>query len=174
MKGRNKYHAAIIKKHGAENILVGTIACSTETIAFELEASLIKCLKRMGVKLSNMSSGGEGSAGVPASKNQRLKMKEINERFSSEKRRAARCKEPSDTNARRSETMRLRWAEKTAEEKQAIGKLITANNNSSWSDPVIRAKRIAGMQGKKKTMTPAALESRKRNLAKRKLKGNQS
>lgn len=61
--GRNMYHRNVVDKHGAENILVGEITCSSEEIAFELERGLIKCLKRAGVKLTNMTDGGEGTSG---------------------------------------------------------------------------------------------------------------
>jgi len=174
MVGRNKYHAAVIKKHGAENILVGKIECSTESIAFDLEVGLIKCLKRMGVRLSNMSSGGEGSSGIPASEKQRMKMREINASFSAEQRISARLKEPADTNIRRSETMKAKWQQKTEEEKKLVGAKVSANNYISWSDPEVRERRITGMQGKKKTMTPAAIEARRNNAAKRILKGTKS
>lgn len=60
---RNKYHQNVVDKYGAENILIGKIECSTEEIAFDLEKGLIKCLRRSGVKLTNMTDGGEGSAG---------------------------------------------------------------------------------------------------------------
>lgn len=63
LQGRNRYHARVVEKHGAGNILVGTIPCSSEKIAFELERGLIKCLRRMGVKLTNMTDGGEGTSG---------------------------------------------------------------------------------------------------------------
>src|SRR5690349_5741469 len=60
---RNPYHRNIVNKYGKENILVGRIECSTEDIAFELEKGLIKCLKRMNVKLTNMTDGGDGVTG---------------------------------------------------------------------------------------------------------------
>lgn len=61
---RNKYHQRVVAKHGGDNILVGMIECSSEAIAFELEKGLIKCLKNMGVNLTNMTGGGEGQSGV--------------------------------------------------------------------------------------------------------------
>ena len=61
---RNKHHASITKKYGQENILVGKIECSSEKNAFMLEVGLIKCLRRMQVKLANKSDGGEGASGV--------------------------------------------------------------------------------------------------------------
>ena len=36
--------------------------CSSEEIAFDLEIGLIKCLKRMGVKLANYTDGGDVGA----------------------------------------------------------------------------------------------------------------
>lgn len=63
MTYRNRHHQSIINKHGAENILTGKIECSSEEIAFELEKGLIKCFRRMGVKLANQTDGGEGACG---------------------------------------------------------------------------------------------------------------
>jgi len=63
---RNPYHTNITDKHGRGNILKGFMECSTEQIAFDLEMGIIKCLKRMGVRLANMSDGGEGPSGITA------------------------------------------------------------------------------------------------------------
>lgn len=63
----NPHHRNIVRKYGAENILVGTIECSSEQIAFDLEVGLIKCLKRMDVRLSNKTSGGDGVRGFAQS-----------------------------------------------------------------------------------------------------------
>jgi hypothetical protein len=63
LAGRNAHHANVINKYGSENILIGKLDCSSEQIAFDLEIGLIKCLRRNGVKLANMTNGGEGSAG---------------------------------------------------------------------------------------------------------------
>lgn len=167
--GRNKYHAAVVSKHGAENILVGTIPCSAETIAFDLEKGLIKCLSRMGVRLTNMSTGGEGSSGVPASAKQRQRMKEINATFTADQRSAARRKEDSlAANFLRSEATKARWEKMSLEERSSVSEKLTDVNRESWKDPEIRARRIAGMLGKKKTMTVAAIEARRSNAAKRK------
>jgi hypothetical protein len=57
---RNPYHQAVVKKYGKENILIGKIDCSTHEIAFELERGLIKCIKYMGIKLTNFTAGGDG------------------------------------------------------------------------------------------------------------------
>ncbi len=58
--GRNKHHTNTVNKHGKNNILVGFLECSTEDTAYELERGIIKCLKRMGVSLTNQTEGGIG------------------------------------------------------------------------------------------------------------------
>lgn len=63
MQGRSAYHQNVINKHGTSNILVGKMDCSSEKIAFNLERGLIKCLRRMGVELTNLTDGGEGTSG---------------------------------------------------------------------------------------------------------------
>ena len=60
--GRNPYHQNVVNKYGAENILVGKIDCSSEAIAFDIERGLIKCFRRMGVELTNLTDGGEGTS----------------------------------------------------------------------------------------------------------------
>ena len=57
---RNPYHQAIVSKYGKSNILVGKIECSNSHIAYELEKGLIRCIRNMGVKLTNFTDGGEG------------------------------------------------------------------------------------------------------------------
>jgi len=71
---RNKHHSNIVNKHGAENILVGKIDCSSEAIAFELEKGLIRCLKRMNVNLTNQTDGGEGISGLNHSEETKKKI----------------------------------------------------------------------------------------------------
>jgi hypothetical protein len=60
---RNPYHKRIIAKYGQENILIGKIDCSSNDAALELEIGLIKCLRNMGIELSNLTDGGEGNVG---------------------------------------------------------------------------------------------------------------
>jgi len=60
----NVYHSRIVKKYGRKNIAVTFITCSSERIAFDLEIGLIKCLKRSGLCLANITDGGEGVSGV--------------------------------------------------------------------------------------------------------------
>lgn len=61
--GRNPHHRSIIKKHGADNIIVTVYPCPSEDAAFELERSLIAQYP----DLANMTEGGEGASGRPIS-----------------------------------------------------------------------------------------------------------
>ena len=60
---RNQYHKRVVAKYGQENILITKMDCSDNKIALELEIGLIKCLKRMGFSLANLTDGGEGTVG---------------------------------------------------------------------------------------------------------------
>jgi hypothetical protein len=63
MHDRTAWHKHVTGKYGTSSILVGKRDCSSEAIAFELEKGLIKCLRRMGVELCNLTDGGEGASG---------------------------------------------------------------------------------------------------------------
>lgn len=71
---RNDYHDKVVGKYGVENIGVGFIPCSSEEIAFELEKGLIKCLRRNGATLTNMTDGGDGPSGFVFSAESKAKM----------------------------------------------------------------------------------------------------
>jgi hypothetical protein len=71
---RNVYHARIVKKYGAENILKAKLDCSSEKIALELEQGLIKCFEKQGIKLVNFTKGGEGISGHSPSEETRKKL----------------------------------------------------------------------------------------------------
>lgn len=60
-RGRNEYWKRIVEKHG---LIVEVIAEKlTEIEAFELEVSTIRSHKESGLKLANMTDGGEGTVG---------------------------------------------------------------------------------------------------------------
>jgi hypothetical protein len=73
---RGRWHKFVIDKHGPENILIGTIPCSTDAISVELEIGLIKCFRRMGVSLTNMTDGGDGISGYKFTPEQRETLSE--------------------------------------------------------------------------------------------------
>jgi len=60
---RSQWHKRITSKYGRSNIRVEFMECSTEEFALELEAGLIKTLRRNGFTLCNIASGGVGSSG---------------------------------------------------------------------------------------------------------------
>jgi len=62
-RDRSTHHKRVVAKYGAENILIGKLDCSTNETALLLEVGLIKCLRRMGVSLVNLTNGGEGNVG---------------------------------------------------------------------------------------------------------------
>lgn len=70
--GRNAKHQEIVDRYGKDNILVGSLDCSTSAIALELEIGIIKCLKRSGIDLCNLTSGGGGTQNPDAKTRQRL------------------------------------------------------------------------------------------------------
>jgi hypothetical protein len=59
----NLYHTRYLNKHGTDNIEIRFLECDSESHAFELEVSIIKILKSLGVCLTNMTDGGEGASG---------------------------------------------------------------------------------------------------------------
>lgn len=69
---RNSYYKNIVNKFGKENILIGKIDCSTESFAILLEKGLIKRLREMNVKLTNMTDGGDGVSGLKWSESSKI------------------------------------------------------------------------------------------------------
>jgi len=134
---RNRFHGFITKKHGKESILVGKIDCSSEEIAFELEKGLIKCLRRAGVNLTNMTDGGDGSSGYVMPQESRDKMsiaiKEVHKR-------------PEYKAAKREETRRT--------------------STERWASEGYRKRVCEAMKGKKKTMSQAGYDARVKNARK--------
>ena len=72
---RNPHHKNIVAKHGASNILTGRMECSDEATAMQLEQGLIKCLRRSGISLANVTAGGEGLTGHRHSDETKAKMR---------------------------------------------------------------------------------------------------
>ena len=71
---RNQHHKNVVAKYGRKNILIGKLDCSDESTAFDLEMGLIKCIKRMGIELTNLTDGGHGVSGLMVTPEQRAKI----------------------------------------------------------------------------------------------------
>lgn len=71
---RNQHHKNTVAKYGRENIHIGYMECSSESVAFDLEMGLIKCVKRMGIELTNLTDGGHGVSGLVVTPEQRAKI----------------------------------------------------------------------------------------------------
>jgi hypothetical protein len=57
---RNPHHKNIVAKYGSKNLSYAAMECSDDATAYLLEQGLIKCLLRSGVKLVNLTAGGDG------------------------------------------------------------------------------------------------------------------
>jgi hypothetical protein len=127
---RNIWHKRVVAKHGKENILINTIPCSSEKIALELEVGLIKCLRRMGVKLVNNTNGGEGASGARWSKEMK-------------KARAAQSRlMHADAAFKEKHSKRMQELATTPEWKKANGDATRRN----WQNPQYRATKEAQSQ----------------------------
>ncbi len=131
---RNRWHRFTSKKHGVENILIGKLDCSSEAIAFDLERGLIKCLRRAGVTLTNMTDGGEGPSGHVMSEEAKAKI-------------AAHSREM----AKRPEVI------------EARRKASSVHGLERWSDPAYRARMTEAFTGKTKTRSEASDQARRAN-----------
>jgi hypothetical protein len=75
---KNKYHTNIVNKYGKENIIVRSMLCRSEQHALDLEVKMIAALRNGGVKLTNMTDGGEGASGYITSEETRIKLSVAN------------------------------------------------------------------------------------------------
>lgn len=139
LPARNRYHGFVLDKHGSENILVGKIECSNDEIAFELERGLVKCLRRAGIQLTNMTDGGDGTTGHVVT---------------------------DEGRARRSEWMKRRWAD--PEQRARLSATMAERARNQWANPESRERISKALKGNKKTLSEAALAARRASLEKAK------
>jgi len=132
MGRRNVYYRRIIKKYGAENIIVEKIECRSESEAFLREILAIKALKASRVKLANITDGGDGPSGykwskpspkrgIPISDAQKAKLAAKARLRSMSAETKAKIAETmrkricnQETRARHSAAMRLRWSDEAS------------------------------------------------------------
>lgn len=60
--GRNSHWKNIVNKHGFDSKIMASWECEQD--AFEHERFLISCFKDIGIKLVNLTDGGEGASGA--------------------------------------------------------------------------------------------------------------
>lgn len=70
----NNHHTRVVSKVGEENVRVAAFPCISEDAAFELEKTLIKAFRTVGVKLCNQTDGGDGASGLVCSDETRAKL----------------------------------------------------------------------------------------------------
>lgn len=137
LPARNRFHGFVLDKHGAENILIGKIECSDPDTAFELEKGLIKCLKRSGVVLTNMTDGGDGPNGF-------VMPLEAREKIAIHARKMAQ--------------------DPDIQERRRVASAAAATE--FWADPANKAARVAALTGVPKTRTEASDAARRANAQK--------
>ena len=155
---RNNHYTNTVNKCGIENVLIGKIECSSEDIAFELERGIIKRLRGMGVKLANLTDGGEGSSGYRLTDSAKSKIsKSASSRWNDEDYRKRTI--ASQTVAQRTAKItekKLAAALSNAEKARAVlsdpeVKKSSARKNSvksleMWADPEFKAATIEAMK----------------------------
>jgi len=57
---RNIYHKRVVAKYGRGNIAIYVYTCESEQLALDFEVELIAYFRSQGIKLCNMTDGGEG------------------------------------------------------------------------------------------------------------------
>jgi hypothetical protein len=145
LRRNNPHHTNVVRKYGPENILVSKLECSSEEVAFDLEKGLIKCLRKMGVKLTNVTDGGDGPSGF-------VRSAESN-RLISEARKG------------------VSWGKHSDAHKEMISALSKAN----WANPVVREKMTQSIRSRsaeiskwsKLSWTPERKQQHAANVSKR-------
>jgi hypothetical protein len=146
----NPYHTRIVNKYGKENIIVRSMLCKSEQHALDLEVKLIAALRAGGVKLVNLTDGGEGMSGYNhsdetkakigaahrgkvVSEETRVKLSEIGKNISEETRAKMSARTHSEeTKAKISAS----WSEERKVEKslESIAKSTAKNTGKKRSD----------------------------------------
>ncbi|MGB4497896.1 MAG: hypothetical protein WBI40_04290 [Methylococcaceae bacterium] len=122
----NPYHTRIVSKYGKENITIKKIACESEQHAFDLEIQMIAKLREMGVKLTNLTDGGEGFSGYFITPEAREKMSVAQKlRFSN----------PEEI-VKNSDRLKLYFKNKEARQKNAAALRLHYEDNPKTKDKI--------------------------------------
>jgi len=142
---RNQHHGRIVAKYGRDNIIVDFVPCESESAAFALEIEWIRTLRLFGVKLTNMTDGGEGASGCFPTEETRAKLSAASKghkrRLGSKQSEAARAKNA----AAQMGNLHLLGHKHSEETKAKIGASNIGRKHSEES----KAKRSAALKGKK-------------------------
>lgn len=124
---RNKHWHNVVNKHGREVKLLAK--WDTEEDALSHERLLIACFRDMGIKLVNVTSGGEGVSGLKHSEATRKKLSAFQKQFqNTEKMRAVHQKigaltKLPERRAAHSEKIRILMQDPVARERSRLGAL---------------------------------------------------
>lgn len=160
---RNPHHTNIVRKYGAENIIIRKILCKDEQAALRLEVEIIHKLRELGVQLANITNGGEGVSGFKPSKESRLKMSESAKAYirnNPEKRKelSDRAKTIFSTPEGR-ERQRLRTKHHFT--RPGAKERASEYGSRAWATPEMREKTITGL----KNRLPPSEESKRKKSA---------
>jgi hypothetical protein len=72
---KNKWHDCVVRKFGKNNITVEVLNCANEDDAFYHEQLFIFLFREDGIKLCNMTDGGEGATGYIFTEKDRQKLR---------------------------------------------------------------------------------------------------
>lgn len=151
---RNKYWTSIVGKHGL-NVTICAYWDSEED-AHEHEKFLILCFRDMGVRLANMTDGGEGMSGYVKTQETRAKhSKAIRQYLSLPENRMKSLRNLESIRAnpeiqeRRSSSLKNSWSDPAAKVIR-VAAMYTPDNKarhlSIVRDPEVRARHLAGVR----------------------------
>lgn len=163
--GRSDYWKSVSKKHGLKVEMFAQ--WETEQEAFDHERFLISCFRDdLKLKLCNFTDGGEGASGckhVGENWDKHFEaLARINSNLTFEDRsKAIKCYFSKFQKYESPQAKQFLKMSKDPVINQIRSVKSTEANLVNWQDEAVRQRRIEGMTGKKKTMSPEALQQRK-------------
>jgi hypothetical protein len=166
---RNRYHARIVAKYGAKNILIHTYNCESEQAALDFEVELIAHFKPQGIILANMTDGGEGLSNPSPEIRSRLsdaaKLMWQDDEYRAKTTKAQSLGKIGNKNAVGNSSALGNTFSHTEDAKKKIGKAHIGNKHrlGSKASPETKARMSASHVGIKKTThkSPSAADVKK-------------
>lgn len=152
LSSRSPWHRNVVKKYGAENIIIEVQECESEQEAFFREKLIISSLRGAGARLINLTDGGEGTSGWNHSESTIEKIRKSNsgERNAGSKRRGKRKPHSEKTK----EEIKQKTLEQFADEGALLRHSLLTKE--MWNDPVYVAKQ---MESRRKRDYTSVMES---------------